>query len=700
MSNNMILEIGTEELPAGFIPPALVQLKDMMIKELTSARLDFHNVITMGTPRRLAVFVENMSDRQSDVVKEVKGPPRKASYDGDGNPTSAATGFAKSQKVDLKDLFVKTVGQGEYIFARVLDEGKSSVDVMSELLPAIIKKIYFPKNMYWEESLFRFTRPVRWILALSGSSVIPFNVAGLSSGRITYGHRFLSSGPIEVPGADQFKELLYKNMVILEHNQRKDMIEKEIAGLTAALGGSILNNPALMEEVNFLVEYPACFTGSYSPDYLELPREVLVTVMSKHQRYFAVIGNNGDILPYFAAVRNGDTRGLELVKLGNERVLDARFADAKFFFHEDRKVSLDTHLPKLKSIGFQKNLGTMFDKSGRIKELVKFILTGMGKQELIKDGERAAEICKADLASNMVKEFPELQGIMGGIYASGESEEVSKAIRDHYKPAFSQDSLPETLTGQVISFADKLDSVTGCLGMGFLPTGSADPYGQRRYILGVIRLLADGYIEGSLPEYFSRAFDLYMQGGFALKDKKKVTEDFEEFTFQRLENYLLSAGLKYDVIKSIKDGALRNIKDTISRVKAITAVRDLPEFLSLVAAFTRAFNILKKTPADRAEFSLNLLQEEEEKALYEHFKETSDEVQKLFLVPDMVDYPEVMRKLSSLRPSIDKFFDKVMVMVPDETLRNNRLSLLDMVVNLYLKVADFSEIVVEGSNIV
>jgi len=236
--------------------------------------------------------------------------------------------------------------------------------------------------------------------------------------------------------------------------------------------------------------------------------------------------------------------------------------------------------------------------------------------------------------------------------------------------------------------------------MGFLPTGSADPYGQRRYILGVIRLLADGYIEGSLPEYFSRAFDLYMQGGFALKDKKKVTEDFEEFTFQRLENYLLSAGLKYDVIKSIKDGALRNIKDTISRVKAITAVRDLPEFLSLVAALTRAFNILKKTPADRAEFSLNLLQEEEEKALYEHFKETSDEVQKLFLVPDMVDYPEVMRKLSSLRPSIDKFFDKVMVMVPDETLRNNRLSLLDMVVNLYLKVADFSEIVVEGSNIV
>jgi glycyl-tRNA synthetase beta chain len=700
MSENMILEIGTEELPAGFIPPALAQLKDMMVKELNSARLEFQHVITMGTPRRLAVFVENMSDRQSDVIKEVKGPPRKASYDGDGNPTSAAKGFAKSQKLDLKDLFVKTHGQGEYLFARVLEEGKSSIDVMSELFPLIIKKIYFPKNMYWEESLFRFTRPVRWILALSGSSVIPFKIAGLSSGRITYGHRFLSSGPIEVPCADQFKELLYNNMVILDHNQRKDMIEKEIVSLTESSGGTILNNPSLMEEVNFLVEYPACFMGSYSPDYLELPKEVLVTVMSKHQRYFAVTGNKGDIMPYFIAVRNGDRRGLDLVKLGNERVLDARFSDAKFFFHEDRKVSLDTYLPRLQSIGFQKNLGNMFDKSGRIKELTRFILTTMGKKELIKDGERSAEICKADLASHMVKEFPELQGIMGSIYASNESEEVQKAIRNHYKPAFSQDSLPGTLTGQVISFADKLDSVAGCLGMGFVPTGSADPYGLRRYILGIIRLLAHGYVEGCLLEFFYRAFDLYLQGGFALKDKKKVSDDFEDFTFQRLENYLLSAGLRYDVIKSVRHGALRNIKDTISRVKAITAIRDFPEFLSLVIAFTRAFNILKKSPADRAEFALNLLQEEEEKVLYSHFKETSDEIQKLFLVPDMVDYPEVMSKLSSLRPSIDKFFDKVMVMVPDETLRNNRLSLLDMVVNLYLKVADFSEIVVEGSNIV
>ncbi|HPZ08854.1 MAG TPA: glycine--tRNA ligase subunit beta, partial [Candidatus Eremiobacteraeota bacterium] len=630
-----------------------------------------------------------------DVIKEVKGPPGKIARDESGNPTPAVRGFARSQKVEINDLFMKSTPHGEYVFAKIVETGRNAMEILTELLPAIIKKIYFPKNMYWEESQFRFARPVRWILALLGTQVIPFKIASLSSGRFTFGHRFLSAGPLEISSTETFRDILYENKVILSQDERKEMIEKQIKSLIREPGADILNNPSLMEEVNFLIEYPTSFAGNFSPDYLVLPKEVLITVMSKHQRYFTVLDTDGNILPCFIAVRNGDEKGLSLVRAGNERVLVARLADAKFFFEEDKKKSLQEILYKLKGIGFQKNLGTMLDKTNRIKELSRFILISMNKKELLPYGERAAELCKADLASHMVKEFPELQGIMGGIYALEEEEAVWKGIRSHYKPSSVNDELPDTLIGQVISLADKMDNVTGCFGAGFLPTGSADPYGVRRYTLGVIRLLLYGELEVNLLDLFYRAFELYLEGGFSLKDKKVAEIDFEDFVFQRFENHLLSAGYKYDVIKSIRKGAFINLKDTLLKIKALTIVRDLPEFDSLVIAFTRAFNILQKASFN-LNFSTSLLIEEEEHNLYDNFKRTSNELEEFFNKP-VIDYTEVMNRLSSLRTCIDRFFDHVMVMVPEDALRNNRLSLLDMVVRLYLRIADFSQIVVEGS---
>jgi len=687
--NDLLLEIGTEELPAGFIPPVLAQLKDMAVKEFSASRIERGEIFTYATPRRLVLYVKNVSDKQPDLEKEVKGPPGKAAYDNQGNPTKAAIGFAKSQGIDVKELYLKPLAQGEYIHAMIREKGKDALQVIAEVLPGIVKKLYFPKNMQWDDSGLKFTRPVRWILCILGSQVVPFTIGRLAAGNITFGHRVLGKGPFTVSSCDNYFEIMEHNGVILKHDERRKLIEEQAGKLTEEIKGNIIQFEPLIDEVNFLVEYPTSFLGSFSPDYLTLPGEVLKTVMTKHQRYFTLGDKDGNIIPYFIGVRNGDTRGIDIVKTGNERVIDARFADAKYFFEEDKKVPLDIYLDKLKYIGFQKNLGNMYEKMERMRKLSKIIISLIGKSDLGKDVDRASHLCKADLASHMVIEFPELQGIMGGIYASlREREAVAKAIRHHYKPAFAQDELPPTIEGQIVSLADKFDSLVGCYGAGYVPTGSADPYGVRRSALGVIRLLLHGDLKIDITVLFDKAFDLYLEAGFKLRDKETAKPEFEEFLFQRVENYLIGNGYRYDVVKSVKRGALKDLKDTLARIEAITKIRDEAEFLILVAAFTRAYNILKKYFEGEAVFSNALLIDDAEKKLYEGY---------LKFEKGNKSYEEIMKDLSALRPAIDFFFDKVMVMVPETEIKNNRLALLDMIVKLYLDVADFSEIVIEGN---
>jgi len=695
MSRDFLLEVGVEEMPARFLNPALEQLKDLAAQVLNENRLKFGEIHTMGTPRRLALFVRDLAEKQESLTEEVKGPAVKVAFK-DGRPTRAAEGFAKSQGVSINDLITKPVGHVDYVFAVRKEEGRPAVELLPEIAPRLITGLHFPKPMRWGNLEFRFARPIRWLVALYGEQVIPFELAGLKTGRVTYGHRFLSKGPVTIERPADYPALMEEVYVLAEPRERKERIRRQIEELAREEGGRVPADEELLDEVTNLVEYPTALCGSFDPAYLELPPEVLVTPMREHQRYFPVQDAAGKLLPRFIAVRNGGQQHIDVVRAGNEKVLKARLEDAAFFWQEDLKTSLESRVEKLKKVVFQESLGTMYQKVERISRLAGYLIRALGgDEEAVTVTGRAARLAKADLVTNMVYEFPELQGIMGREYAlrQGETPEVAKAVFEHYLPRHAGDELPVSLPGKALSLADKMDTLVGCFAIGIQPTGSQDPYALRRQALGICYIILDYGPGLSLRDMVCRAYE-GLSGTLELKQsEEEVWSNLQEFFRQRLRGLLGETGLRYDTVEAVLAAGFDDIADVYLRGRAVEEFRNAPAFEALLTAFTRASNLSKKAGA--AEIKPGLLQDAAEKKLYDSFTGLEREVRPLM---ESRDYLRVLESISRLQRPVDEFFEQVMVMVDDPQVRENRLVLLKNIAGFIGLVADFSKIVVEREN--
>jgi len=693
-AKDFLLEIGVEEMPARFLDPALAELKELAEGALQEHRLGFKEVKTYGTPRRLALFVEGLAEIQEPLEKEIKGPAAKAAFHPDGSPTKAAAGFAKSQGVSVSDLVNKTVGKVEYVFAVKREAGRQALAVLAEVAPALVAGLHFPKPMRWGELEIRFARPIRWIVSLLGDEVVEFEFAGCQSGRTTAGHRFLCREPIELENAAQYFGKMRNAYVLVDQLERKEDIRRQVRELAASAGGTIEEDEELLNEVNNLVEYPTALAGEFSAEYLKLPKEVLVTLMREHQRYFPVAAADGSLLPKFIAVRNGGANHLDIVRAGNEKVLRARLADADFFFREDLRSPLVEKVPALEKIVFQESLGSVYDKVVRISANAEYLAGALGVGE--QDGKRvlrAAYLAKADLVTNMVYEFPELQGIMGREYAerSGEEQGVAAAVFEHYLPRFAGDDLPRSIPGKILSIADKIDNIVGCFAIGIQPSGSQDPYALRRQALGISHILLAGGIDLSLKQLIASAYQCY-EGKVQLKlSLEKVTEEVTEFFGQRLRGILEERGFAYDTVEAVLASGYDNFSDVALRVEALTELRPDPAFNNLLTAFVRANNLSKKAGTDQVIRSL--LADPAEIEFYNRLCSVRDQAGEYLASRD---YRSLLAAIATLQEPVDKFFNAVMVMVDDEQVRKNRLALLKSLASQVKQVADLSRIVVES----
>lgn len=685
--DDLLLEIGMEECPARFVGPALEQIEGAIRQALASGRLGFDGVETYGTPRRLAVLVRGVSLFQSDLEEEVKGPPARVAFDEENAPTKAALGFAASQGVSLDALVVRETDGGAYVFARKLEPGRPAVEVLPSLLESILAGIHFPKSMRWGEGSVRFARPVRWIVSLLGDTVIPFTFGDVASGRTTCGHRFLAPGEIALGRADEYvARLENEGRVVVDVERRRERIRRQVEEAAASIEGEALLDEALLDEVTQLVEWPTALVGRFDRSYLEVPSEILITTMKEHQRYFPVADRRGELLAAFIAVSNGDEASVDEVRRGNERVLSARLADAKFFFDEDRKRPLAERVDELKSILFQERLGTVYQKVERVRSIVRSAGAAFpGEVRSIAD--RAALLCKADLVTHVVYEFPELQGVMGEKYAlaSGEPEAVARAIFEHYLPRYAGDELPATPAGILVSLADKIDTVAGCFGIGLLPTGSQDPYALRRQALGILRILLSHRPEVSLGQLVQRAIE---EHGEVIADPEATFEAVMQFFSGRLRSLLTEKGIRHDLVDA---GLALGVDDAVAaweRTEALARAAGTESFERLRTAYQRAANLAKKGRSE-ARVDPSLFADEAERRLWEAVNAASQEVAGCVAGGR---YDEALRALSELQAPVDAFFDAVLVMDPQEAIRENRLALLRSVVAAFSDVADLSRI--------
>lgn len=682
MSKDLLLEIGTEEVPAHVMPGILAQLKENAEKAFQENRIAFGSIRTLGTPRRTALIVKDLAEKQEDVSSENRGPSVKIAFDADGNPSKAAQGFARGQGVDPKDL----VEKDGYVYAMVHEEGKATAELLQELLKDLICGLSFPNNMRWRDLDFKFIRPLRWIVALLDDEVIPFEVAEVKSGRTSRGHRFLSQGDFTIADADSYEKACEENFIIVDQDKRKAMIREQIEEVAKKQNGTAEITEDLLEEVLYLVEYPTALCGKFEDKYLKLPAEAVITPMRDHQRYFPVKAADGSLMPLFITVRNGGSEHLEIVQHGNERVLRARLDDAQFFFDEDRKKSLEEHREKLKTVVFQQGLGTMYEKSERLMELATFIADELGADEKThKHARRAAELCKADLVTGMVQEFTELQGIMGREYAKldGECEKVAIAIDEHYMPRFAGDNQPQSEAGRIVSVADKIDTIVGTFSRGKIPTGSQDPFALRRQALGLVHMMIEAKYTLSLSKVVAKAMDLYQITDEAARTK--MQQDVADFMRLRLKNVL--EDVRYDVV----DAVLEDVDDLYAvslRADAVAKFVATDAATANIQAFVRAANLAKKAESNVMDEAL--FTTDEEKSLYQVYTSTASSVDSLVEGHDYVGAIDALTELSS---TIDAFFDAVMVMDKDEKVKNNRLGLLKSIDVLVKRVADFSKIV-------
>ncbi len=700
---DFLLEIGTEEIPAGYILKALEGLKDGL-KDLFERYSLFHGKIrTLGTPRRLVVHCSDISLRQEDEEKEITGPPKAVAFNEDGSPTKAAEGFAKKNKVSINEITFKSTSRGEYCVIKKVIKGRHTKEILSEKLPEIISRLPFPKTMRWGSEEVTLARPVRWLLAILGNDVVPFSFGSVNSGKITFGHRFMSNAPVELESAslDLYKSKLKDAYCIVDIRARKQKVIEEAEMAANEVSGKVLDDKELIELNTFLTEYPSAICGSFSQDFLSLPSPVLITCMKEHQKYFAVVDEAKNLLPNFIAINNTSSPRPELVRKGHERVLGARLADADFFFKEDTKKDLEEFVQELSGMVFHKGLGTLLDKTKRLQSLSEY-LSGCLLFKDLKTVKRAAYLCKADLCTEMVGEFPTLQGIMGKEYAliSGEPREVATAIYEHYLPVRAGDKLPETIPGIILSLSDKIDNIVSAFAIGLKPSGTQDPFALRRQAIGIINILIERQIHLSLKNLIQE--NLNLLAPFLSEIPKEIINDLLSFFKARFKNELISRGHEYDSIDAAMAASFDSIYDCYQRVLALSSVRKQPEFEPISIAFKRVMNILKEFKG--GEVKPELFDMSEEGELYFAFLQVKEQISPLLSTsdptkcPDAANYASALHILLSLKPKIDAFFDNVMVMVEDKSIRDNRLALLWMIARLFLKIGNLSYIVTEKSD--
>ncbi len=692
----LVVEILTEEIPAGYIIPALEAMAGLMDLKLASARIEHGPMATFATPRRLALMVHDTAERQRSMTQEVIGPPKAVSFDAGGRPTKAAEGFARSQGVSVNRLTVKTTPKGDYVCVKKTERGQASRRLLQSIIPDVVTAIPFPKSMRWADLGLSFARPIHSILALFGDELVSFKLENIQSGRRTAGHRFMHPKSITIRHASEYPSALRSVYVAVDVKERKQMIQEAINKTAQKLGGEAIADEDLLETVTHLVEYPAVSAGTFAKAFLKIPREVLITAMREHQKYFAVVSRDHQLLPCFIAVNNTPAKDMAVVSEGHERVIRARLEDARFFFETDTKLPFHDMVERLKGVLFQAKLGTMFDKVTRVQQLVRHIST-LTVPELEGAVSRAAWLCKADLTSQMVNEFPKLQGVMGRVYStlSGEPEAVARAIEEHYLPAYAGGPLPETIAGALLSMADKLDTICACFGVGLVPTGATDPYALRRQAIGIVQIMWAKTLSVSLEELIRKGLGLLHEK--ILENPGQIAHQIVTFFQHRIEYLLAEQGFPKDVIGAVVSSSIDDVPGVLKRTRALSHLKTKPDFEALAVAFKRVVNIIKKArqPEDIApdqpvaKTDSSLFQEPCERVLYEAFQrvrqETSEDLER-------GNFDRALLTVSTLKDPVDGFFDGVMVLAEDQRLRQNRLALLGEIADFFATFADFSKI--------
>ena len=680
MAKDLLFEIGAEEIPAGFMPNILGQLKTLAETKLNDAHLPFESIATYGTPRRLALIVKGLADTSAEISERHKGPSASIAYDADGNPTKAAIGFARGKGLDVADLVV----EDGYIYAETKTAGVPAKDIVTDMLPQLITGLNFPKSMHWGNLDAKFVRPVRWLVALLDEEVIPIEFATVKSGNVTRGHRFLGADEITIKNAASYVDTLKENFVMVDQDARCELISKQLHDIAASKNASIVWDDDLLEEINYLVEWPTALCGGFEESYLALPDAAIITPMKDHQRYFPLVGQDGKLLPMFLTVRNGSDHSIEVVQAGNERVLRARLDDAKFFFNEDRKKPLIDRQDGLTKIVFQEGLGNLADKTERLLKLGRVFGEECGLHE---DAavvlERATELAKTDLTTGMVTEFTELQGVIGKEYAllDGESEEVAEAIFEQYLPRFAGDVLPQTEAGKVLSIIDKVDNIVATFSRGLIPTGSQDPYALRRQTIGILNILLGSEWNISLRPIFKASMELL---NVAADKQEELLNQVEEFFTLRLKNIFLDREVPHHVIDLLLSNNELSVADAEGLVNALLANR-IDENVELVQAYTRMYNLVKDV--EYTGVNSDLLKEDAEKALFEAASKASEASLAAW---EANDYTAVVAVPATLVPAINKFFEDVMVMDKDEDIKANRLQLVRLAYSVMAIIGDIS----------
>ena len=680
MAKDLLFEIGAEEIPAGFMPNILGQLKQLAETKLNDAHLPFESIATYGTPRRLALIVKGLADTSAEISERHKGPSASIAYDADGNATKAAIGFARGKGLDVADLVV----EDGYIYAETKTAGVPSKDIVTDMLPQLITGLNFPKSMHWGNLDAKFVRPVRWLVALLDEEVIPVEFATVKSGNVTRGHRFLGADEINIKNAASYVDTLKENFVMVDQDARRELISKQLHDMAASKNASIVWDDDLLEEINYLVEWPTALCGGFEESYLALPDAAIITPMKDHQRYFPLVDQDGKLLPMFLTVRNGSDHSIEVVQAGNERVLRARLDDAKFFFNEDRKKPLIDRQDGLTKIVFQEGLGNLADKTERLLKLGRVFGEECGLHE---DAavvlERATELAKTDLTTGMVTEFTELQGVMGKEYAllDGESEEVAEAIFEQYLPRFAGDVLPQTEAGKVLSIIDKVDNIVATFSRGLIPTGSQDPYALRRQTIGILNILLGSEWNISLRPIFKASMELL---NVAADKQEELLGQVEEFFTLRLKNIFLDREVPHHVIDLLLSNNELSVADAEGLVNALLANR-IDENIELVQAYTRMYNLVKDV--EYTGVNSDLLKEDAEKALFVAASKASEASLAAW---EANDYTAVVAVPATLVPAINKFFEDVMVMDKDEAIKANRLQLVRLAYSVMAIIGDIS----------
>ena len=682
MAKDLLFEIGAEEIPAGFMPNILGQLKQLAETKLNDAHLPFESIATYGTPRRLALIVKGLADTSAEISERHKGPSASIAYDADGNATKAAIGFARGKGLDVADLVV----EDGYIYAETKTAGVPAKDIVTEMLPQLITGLNFPKSMHWGNLDAKFVRPVRWLVALLDEDVIPVEFATVQSGNVTRGHRFLGADEITIKNAASYVDTLKENCVMVAQDARRELISKQLHDMAASKNASIVWDDDLLEEINYLVEWPTALCGGFEESYLALPDAAIITPMKDHQRYFPLVDQDGKLLPMFLTVRNGSDHSIEVVQAGNERVLRARLDDAKFFFNEDRKKPLIDRQDGLTKIVFQEGLGNLADKTERLLKLGRVFGEECGLHEdTVVVLERATELAKTDLTTGMVTEFTELQGVMGKEYAllDGESPEVAEAIFEQYLPRFAGDVLPQTEAGKVLSIIDKVDNIVATFSRGLIPTGSQDPYALRRQTIGILNILLGSEWNISLRPIFKASMELL---NVPAEKQEELLGQVEEFFTLRLKNIFLDREVPHHVIDLLLSNNELSVADAEGLVNALLANR-IDENVELVQAYTRMYNLVKDV--EYTGVNSDLLKEDAEKELFEAASKASEASSAAW---EAGDYDAVVAVPATLVPAINKFFEDVMVMDKDEAIKANRLQLVRLAYSVMAIIGDISSL--------